>query len=224
MLHNLFAIRANTLSNKTFEIIIQIKVVEYTMPEDDEDVSSSISSSSDIEDEDTSMTSSEDSKKLYESAYANYKRELQAQQQQHHDKHTTSVQVRITELQCELDRRMCRTQELYSVLGKYLNDERLVLSLKHLHASEDELQEHISMLEDELTVHDAWNEGVKTREYIDKIRLAEEVSQYSSSSEEEENGIERHCEKTKDTTVKPMEYIALKEAVPPEVQCWPAAA
>ena len=63
--------------------MIQIKIQEYTMPEDDEDedsISSSISSSSDIEDEDTSMTSSEDSKKLYESAYANYKRELQAQQ------------------------------------------------------------------------------------------------------------------------------------------------
>ena len=200
--------------------MIQIKIEEYTMPEDDEDgISSSISSSSDIEDEDTSMTSSEDSKKLYESAYANYKRELQAQQQQH-DKHTTSVQVRITELQCELDRRICRTKELYSVLGKYLNDERLELSLRHLHDSEDELQEHISMLENEITIHEAWNEGVKAREYVDKIRLAEEVSQCS----EEEDSIERYSKESKDTPSKPtMEYIALTEAVP-GVQCWPAAA
>ena len=58
------------------------------MPEDDEDsISSSISSSSDdTEDDDVTMTSSEDSKKLYENAYANYKRELQAQQQQQHAK------------------------------------------------------------------------------------------------------------------------------------------
>ena len=192
------------------------------MPEEDEDedsISSSISSSSDTEDEETS---SEDSKKLYENAYANYKRELQARQQQH-VKHITSVQVRISDLQSELDRRICRTQELYSVLETYLNDERLVLSLKHLHTSEEELQEHISMLEDELTVHEAWNEGVKAREYIDKIRLAEEVSQDSSSSEKEEDSIERHSKKTKDTPAKPMEYIALKEAVS-GVQCWPAAA
>ena len=207
--------------------MIWFKVVEYIMPEDDEDedsISSSISSSSDTEDEDASMTSSEDSKKLYDSAYANYKRELQAQQQQQHDKHTTSVQVRITELQSELDRRICRTQELYSVLGKYLNDERLELSLKHLHASEEELQEHISMLEDELTVHETWNESVEAREYVDKIRLADEVTtQCSRSSEEEEDSIQRHCKKTKDTPAKPMEYIALKEAVS-GVQCWPAAA
>ena len=204
--------------------MIQVKVEEYNMPEDDEDISSSITSSlSDTEDEDASMTSSEDSKKLYENAFANYKRELQAQQQQQHDKHTTSVQVRITELQSELDRRIYRTQELYSVLEKYLDDERLELSLKHLHASEVELQEHISMLEDELTVHEAWNEGVKVRECVDKIRLAEEVTQCSSSSEEEENSIERHCKKTKDIHAKPMEYIALKEAVS-GVQCWPAAA
>ena len=59
------------------------------MPEDNEDedsISSSISSSSDTEDDDVTMTSSEDSKKLYENAYANYKRELQAQQQQQHAK------------------------------------------------------------------------------------------------------------------------------------------
>lgn len=143
---------------------------------------------------------------------------MQAQQQQQHDKHTTSVQVRITELQSELDRRICRTQELYSVLGNYLNDERLVLSLKHLHSSEEELQEHISMLEDELTIHEAWNEGVKAREYVDKIRLAEEVSQCS----EEEDSIERYSKESKDTPSKPMEYIALTEAVP-GVQCWPAA-
>ena len=197
------------------------------MPEDNEDedsISSSISSSSDTEDDDVTMTSSEDSKKLYENAYANYKRELQAQQQQQ-AKHTTSVKVRITELQSELDRRIYRTQELYSVLGKYLNDERLVLSLKHLHASEEELQEHISMLEDELTIHEAWNKGVKAREYVDKIRLADEVTtQCSSSSEEEEDSIQRHSEESKDTPAKPMEFIALKEAVSPGVQCWPVAA
>lgn len=75
---------------------------------------------------------------------------------------------------------------------------------------------------DELTVHEAWNEGVKAREYVDKIRLAEEVTQCSSSSEE--TSIERYSKKTKDTPSKPMEYIALTEAVAPGVQCWPAAA
>ena len=102
-----------------------------------------------------------------------------------------------------------------------MNDERLELSLKHLHASEGELQEHISMLENEIAVHEAWNEGVEAREYVDKIRLAEEVTQCISSSEE--NNIERHCKKTKDTPAKPMEYIALQKAVD-GVQCWPAAA
>lgn len=78
------------------------------------------------------------------------------------------------------------------------------------------------MLEDEITIHEAWNEGVKAREYVDKIRLAEEVTQCSSSSEEEENSIERHSKKTK-APAKPMEYIALKEAVLSGV-CWPTAA
>ena len=31
------------------------------------------------------------------------------------------------------------------------------------------------MLDDEITIHEAWNEGVKAREYVDKIRLAEDT-------------------------------------------------
>ena len=75
------------------------------------------------------------------------------------------------------------------------------------------------MLENEINIHETWNAGVKTREYIDKIRLAEEVSQCS----EEEDSIERYFKESKDTPSKPMEYIALTEAVP-GVQYWPTAA